>query len=99
MKSNSQAAPHILGVFKNGKSRVTDCRQKSGSEVRGGASATAKSQTLIWFSNSKAQNNMAVLPKVLYNVKNKIKTCIPISHPQTIILCVYIVQSISERQP
>ena len=52
---------------------ATDCRRNSRSEVWGIASAKAESWTLMWFSNSKAQINMAVLPLFkkgfLYNVE------------------------------
>jgi hypothetical protein len=65
----------------SGKAIATDCRQKSLSEVGGGASATAESQTMMWFSNRKAQCNMVVLPSfvkvVLYNVEINSN---PISH-------------------
>ena len=67
----------------SGKAKATDCRRRLRSEVGGGASATAISRTLMWFSYSEAQCNMAVLPLirkvVLYNVKINMSPA-PISH-------------------
>ena len=69
--------------------------------LKSGASATDERWTIMWFSKSKAQINMAVLPlfiKVyLYNVEIKMAAS-PISHSNQLKPCVYIVQSICEKE-
>lgn len=51
----------VVGIgHVSGKAKATDSRRKLRGEVRGVATATAESRTLMWFSNTKAQFNPAV---------------------------------------